>query len=88
MSPLVNICDVLKELEVIINLLSNKFLADTITVGGDFNARVADKNQFFDKEILKDSYLAGKRKSNDKILNSRGEILIKFMEEQGLLLLN
>ncbi|CAL8092847.1 unnamed protein product [Orchesella dallaii] len=58
-----------------------------LIIGGDFNARLGNKNRIPD-ELNENTFLLAERKSYDTTINSRGKILRKLFENQGLTILN
>lgn len=56
-------------------------------VGGDFNARVGELNKGIDY-IFEETLLKSKRRSKDKIINSKGRNLCEKMENLGLSIIN
>ena len=87
-SPLKEIDIVLVKISEIICMLNDTFPNDLLMLGGDFNARVADKNQIFINEIFDGTNTFKVRVSRDRELNGRGKKLLNCMEEHGLILLN
>lgn len=64
------------------------FPDDPVFLGGDLNCRVAEFNSF-DRDIpVPESVFTHERKSLDKELNYRGQLLLEFLEENGFLILN
>lgn len=55
---------------------------------GDFNARIGQLNNIYEKYIFEDSKLLETRSSSDLIVNIRGQRLVKLMEDMGYLVLN
>lgn len=58
-----------------------------VIIGGDFNCRVGNLNPS-SEEICHDSYLSELRESLDSVVNKKGKMLVEFMEERSLILLN
>jgi len=54
-----------------------------IIIGGDFNARTAEKGGRIEDDIAEE-----RRSSEDKIINEEGRVLIKWLEENGLYIIN
>ncbi|XP_026687849.1 uncharacterized protein LOC113472340 [Diaphorina citri] len=61
--------------------------SNRILIGGDFNARIADRN-CLDEEMAQDLNVLAQRTSLDTLSNRRGELMVEFMEDYGLLVLN
>ena len=87
-SPSVNIANVLNKIENYLSTINEVWCDYNVFIGGDFNARVGEKNQLFDEIILEGSCLYDARDSNDKTLNTRGKQLIESMENNGFILVN
>lgn len=58
-----------------------------LLIGGDFNSKVGDLNNF-PEGFLSDSNLLDTRTSTDNNINARGRLLSNFMSDHGLVLLN
>ncbi|XP_025265271.1 uncharacterized protein LOC112638231 [Camponotus floridanus] len=54
-----------------------------IIIGGDFNARTAEKGGRIEDDTAEES-----RTSEDKVINEEGRVLIKWLEENGLYIIN
>lgn len=75
------------KLEDYLTHLQELYPKDKIITGGDYNARIGDLNQY-EEEMLVDTNLEAKRKSQDQTINRRGRRITEIMESQGFLITN
>ena len=78
----------LEEINETVNIYLNKFPNEPFIIGGDFNGRVGCLNQIYKQVLFDDTCIYNKRNSFDETINVRGKVLINFMEELGLILIN
>lgn len=69
--------------DLYLNNMNTKFI-----VGGDFNCRISSLNSFDEDVMFENSKLSGIRESYDKVLNKKGERLLKIMEDVGFIVCN
>ena len=87
-SPTTNIEDVLNILKDQLCSIQQNFINYSIILCGDFNSRIASINNTIDENILFNFRISCDRFSHDLVLNTRGKILLDFMESSGFYVIN
>lgn len=77
----------LDSLQTIITDINNSLSFDIFVIGGDFNAHTGTLG-ILDPDIADGTVLHRSRSLFDNKLDSRGEMLIDFMESNSFILLN
>lgn len=79
---------IFNELEELLQIYSELYKEASIIVGGDYNARIADKGTCDENQLPVKGLFANKRESLDSVFNSRGRDLIDFCEKNELFIIN
>lgn len=74
--------------EEIISEICHKFDSDVVIMGGDFNARIGNLNNVECNYLLEEQLMYGRRLSEDKVVDQRGQYLVEAMENSGFVVLN
>lgn len=85
--PTIELEFVLENLDDVLIDLKSKFCNHAIVVGGDFNCRVGELNTG-QEELFEGTHLNFFRNSLDKRINTKGKLLLEFMEQHSLILIN
>lgn len=71
----------------LLNLALEEYGMSNFLIGGYFNSRISDGN-FMEEDLANYLSLLSQRQSLDEVMNTRGEMLLEFMEGHGLIALN
>lgn len=90
-SPTQDIKIYLQEINELVTNTQNLYPNSKIIIGGDFNARIGELNNFsekYEEEIFLGTPFSPQRNSLDIVTNRRGMQLVHTMEQLGLYVLN
>ena len=80
---------ILDKIDEELTKINNKYYNSNIIIGGDFNARIADKGEIDKYQLPEQNYIfTKKRESQDTVINERGRDLIDFAEKNDLFIIN
>ena len=72
---------IFNDLDEVLQMYSEVYKEASIIIGGDFNARVADKGVCDENQLPATGLFSNKRESLDNILNNRGLDLLDFCQQ-------
>ena len=79
---------IFNDLDEVLQMYSEVYKEASIIIGGDFNARVADKGVCEENQLPATGLFSNKRESLDNILNNRGLDLLDFCKRYELFISN
>ena len=87
-SPLKDINLVLNSLKEHLFSIQQNFINTPFFLCGDFNSRIANENYLIDENLIFNENISTDRSSLDLTLNTRGKVLVDFMENAGFYVVN